>query len=170
MFAMPKPLSEQLYVGDFLYEWQVDEYEQHDRSRRWYLVVGILAVLLILYGVFTSNFLFTLIILLAGIIVYLQSQQAPMSVPVAITEKGVIVGRRFYSYDEFLQFYIIFIPGQVKTLYFDSRSAFQPRLQLPIDDLDPTEVRETLSQFLDEDFEKEDEPFSEQVRKIWQIH
>lgn len=167
---MPKALTSQTYTGDLLFEWNVNEYEHYDRPKQWYVVVGTIAVALVLFGIFTNNFLFTLIILLAGIIVYLQSAQPPITVPVAIAERGVILGRRFYSYDEFTEFYIVFIPDQVKTLYFETKSALQPRVQIDIEAVDAVSLRKVLLQYLEENFEKEEEPMSEQMRKMWRIH
>lgn len=167
---MPKQLTPQLFIGDILHEWDVNEYEQYERPRNWYLVVGGLGLALVLFGVFTNNFLFTLIILLAGIIVFMQSQQTPLQVPVALTNRGIIIGRRFYSYDEFTEFYILFIPGQVKALFLETSSILQPRIQLPLDDVDATDIRETLRMYIEENFEKEEEPVSEQMRKMWRIH
>jgi hypothetical protein len=167
---MPKLLTAQTYTGDLLFEWSVVEYEQYERPKQWYIIVGIIASLLILFGIVTQNFLFTLIILLAGIIVYLQSIQPPLTVPVAVGERGIIVGRRFYGYDEFTEFYIVFVPEQTKTLYLETKSIMHPRVQLDIDDVDAVALRELLLRYLPENFEKEEEPASEQMRKMWRIH
>lgn len=167
---MPTSLKEQLYVGDFLFEWKVTEYEQYERPRNWYIVMSTISIALIIIGLITNNFLFILIILLTAIIMYLQSQQAPIEVPVAITTLGIIVGRRFYAYDEFSEFYIVFVPEQTKTLYLESSSFIRPRIQLPIEELNAVEVREVLVQYIEENFEKENEPASEQIRKMWRLH
>ena len=37
-------------------------------------------------------------------------------------------------------------------------------------DEDPNEVRSTLKEFLDEDLEKEEEPFSDMLARKWQLH
>lgn len=167
---MPTALHEQLYVGDFLFEWEVAEYDAYERPKQWYVIVGLLSLGLIVFGILSNNFLFTLIILLAGIIVYVQASQPAISVPVAVTSRGIIIGRRFYAYDECTEFYIIFIPEQTKTLYIETKSLVQPRLQIDIHDIDAVTLRQTLSLYLQENFEKEEEPVSEQLRKIWRIH
>lgn len=167
---MPKHLDDQTFTGKLLFEWTVAEYEHYERPKRWYIIVGTIACLLMFFGIFTNNFLFTLIILLASIIVYLQSVQAPINVPVAIGERGIIIGRRFYTYDEFTEFFIIFVPDQVKTLYLETKSITHPRLQLEIEDIDAVALRETLLRYIPENFEKEEEPMSEQMRKMWRIH
>jgi hypothetical protein len=167
---MPEQLHAQLDVGDFFFEWTVHEYEQHERNRRWHIVVSGLAVLFVVYGMMSSNFLFTLIVILAGIILFLQSTSKPIEVPVAITEVGIIIGRRFYAYDEFQSFYIVFVPNVSKTLYLETKGFLSPRITLPIEDIDAIELRQSLIEFIVEDFEKEKEPFSEQMRKLWKLH
>jgi hypothetical protein len=167
---MPKHLNAQTFTGSLLYEWNVKEYEQYERPKQWYIILGCIACALILIGIFTNNFLFTLIILLAAIIVYLQSEQTPILVPVAVAERGIIIGRRFYPYDEFTEFYIIFIPDQVKTLYLETKSLLHPRIILDIDDIDAVALRNTLLRYIPENILKEEEPVSEQIRKMWQVH
>ncbi len=167
---MSLPIKEDTLVGDVLHEWTIQEYQQHDRSRLWHLLAIILAVLLVVYGIFTGNFLFSLIIILAGIILFLQSQQSPGQIPFQVTELGVVVGSRFYQYTELSDFYIIYNPPEVKTLFIDTKSMLHPMLRIPLLDTNPMDVRHALRDFLPEDIEKEDEPLSDRAARNWQIH
>ncbi|MBP9761338.1 MAG: hypothetical protein KBD15_03820 [Candidatus Magasanikbacteria bacterium] len=167
---MPEQVTESTLVGDILHQWSMKEYEEHPRTKRWFVVMGILGTVLVVYGLLSGNFLFSLIILLAAIILYLQSVQAPKDVLFSITDLGIIIGSRFYSYKEIRNFYIIYQPPEVKSLYFDFQSVYRPSVQIPIDTMNPLLVRSTLSIYLTEDLEKEKEPLSEQFARNWQIH
>ena len=167
---MPEQVTESTLVGGILHQWSMKEYEEHPRGKRWYVVMGILGTVLVAYGLFSGNFLFSLIILLSAIILYLQSVQAPKDVLFSITDLGIIIGSRFYSYKEIRNFYIIYQPPEVKSLYFDFQSVYRPSVQIPLDTMNPLLVRSTLSLYLTEDLEKEKEPLSEQFARNWQIY
>lgn len=167
---MPKNLDNESIVGEILHEWSIPEYEQHERNRAWFVIMGVLGVLFVTYALFTDNFLFALIIILFGIILFLQSHQAPIIIPFKITELGLVVNNRFYSYSELEDFFIIYSPPDVKMLFIETKSTSRPMLRVPLMDIDPNDVRNTLREYIQENLEKEEEPFSDMLGRKWQIH
>ena len=127
-------------------------------------------ILLVLYGVITGNFLFSLIVILFSIIIFLQAHQEAPQVPFRITDMGVVVGGKFYEYSEFEGFYIVYKPPHTKTLFLDTKSILQPALRVPLLDNNPIEVKHSLREFLVEDTEKEDEPLADRAARNWKIH
>ncbi|MBI5728667.1 MAG: hypothetical protein HY983_00245 [Candidatus Magasanikbacteria bacterium] len=168
---MPKDLTkENAPVGKVVYEWLVKEYEQYERSRRWYLIAGLLGVVCLVYAVATANYLFALILVLFAIVLYLHEMQPPLNVYFAITETGIILGKKYYRYSELADFWLIYNPPEVKTLYFRLNNMVKHRLQIPLLDYDPRPIRNYLNQFLSEDLEQEDEPVSDRMARILKIH
>jgi len=167
---MPKPIIEDLPIGEILYKWTVPEYEKHERGTLWYALILGFGSLLVIYGLFSNNFLFALIIILAGIILFIQSRQEAPDVSVQITEFGVGLGGRFYSYSELDNFYIIYQPPDVKTLFIETVAHFRPLLRIPLLDQNPLDIRSDLRAFLKEDVEKEEEPRSDTLARSWKIH
>ncbi|PIZ94465.1 MAG: hypothetical protein COX81_03515 [Candidatus Magasanikbacteria bacterium CG_4_10_14_0_2_um_filter_37_12] len=167
---MPETLSQESAIGDIMHRWTIQEYESHDRGTLWHILMITLGIILIVYALFTGNFLFALIVILFAIVMFLQSNQEALQVNFAITDCGVVVGRRFYAYTEFENFYVIYNPPEVKTLFFETKSIFRPLIRIPLLDEDPVQVRDDLSQFMEEDLEKEDEPLSDRVARRWKIH
>lgn len=156
-------------AGKIVFEWVVREYEKYDRDRRWYIASGILGVALLAYAVLSGNYLFALIIALAGIILFVEDMQEPLSVSFAITETGIILGKKFYRYGELKDFWIIYNPPAVKNLYFGLNGLVRHRLQVALGDVDPRPVRDYLSQFLSEDLTQEEEPASERIARMFKI-
>lgn len=156
--------------GEILHEWTVQEYNKHERGAVWYAVITALGLLLVIYALATGNFLFALIIILFAIIMFLQHHQEPSQVLFQITDLGVTVGRKFYVYSEFEDFYIIYNPPEVKTLYLNPKNALRPLLRVPLLDINPVEIKHCLREFLPEDLEKEEEPLSDRAARNWQIH
>ena len=167
---MPQQLEENIDPGQTLHEWTIQEYEHHQRGTWWYVLMLLLGIVLVVFGLVSGNFLFALIIILFGIILYLQSHQQAPQLPFRVTDLGVVIGSKFYAYTELEAFYIIYDPPRVKTLFFETKSAFRPLLRVPLLDANPLEVRSTLLGYLVEDVEKEEEPLSDQVARNWKIH
>jgi hypothetical protein len=167
---MPKSFTEKTLIGDILHHWTIQEYDQHQRGVFWYIITITVGLLLVIYGLFSSNFLFSLIIILAAIILFLQSHQEAPQVQFGITELGVLMGSKFYTYSELEDFYIIYEPPEIKTLYIDTKSGMRPMLRIPLLDENPLEVRTALRNFLAEDVEKEEEPLADAAARRWKIH
>ena len=169
--AMPKDLTkENINVGRVIYEWTVQEYEHYDRNRRWYMIMGGVGIALVAYGMLTENYLFALLIILFGIVLYLHDMQTPLQVPFAITETGIIVGRKYYRFSELKNFWLIYNPPEVKNLYFGLPTLIKHRIQIPLHDYDPRPIREFLSQYLTEDLEQEEEPLSDRMARLLKLH
>jgi hypothetical protein len=170
---MPKNINrEQVEVGTVVYEWDMKEYEKYTRGRTWYIAVAIITVLLLVYAFFTENITFALIIVLFGIILYLHELQEPITVAFAITDTGIVLGQKYYRYNELENFWIIYnadIP-EARKLYFTLGGYVKHRLQVSLLDYDPRPIREYLNQFIVEDFEQEDEPLSDKMARLLKIH
>ena len=125
---------------------------------------------MVVYGMLSGNFLFSLVIILFSIILFMQSHQEPLQVQFQITELGVVVGGKFYTFSELNAFYIIYNPPEVKTLYFETKSILHPNLRIPLLDQNPVELKHTLREYLAEDTEKEEEPLSDRAARNWKLH
>ncbi len=168
---MPKDIhKEEVNPGKVVFEWTVKEYEEQERERRWYYLMGVIAVALIVYALVSQNYLFALVVVLFGIILFLQDIQKPKEIYFALTESGMIVSSRFYRFSEIKNFWLIYNPPTVKSLYFTLNSLVKHRLQIPLLDYDPRPIRDFLSQYLEEDLEQEDEPVSDKLGRILKLH
>ena len=163
-------MREDTFLGDVVHEWIVREYDSHDRGTLWYVGIGLLGLGLIVYGVVSGNFMFSLIIILVAIILFMQHHQDANDVLFQITELGLVVGTKFYLYNELDSFYIIYQPPSVKTLFIETKSATRPLIRVPLMANNPLEVRTMMQEFLEEDIEKEEEPLSDTFARQWKIH
>lgn len=170
MYRMPKKLHDIASVGNTLHQWSVTEYDQHDRTPFWYVFMITIGIFLVGFGIFTGNFLFSLIIILFAIILFLQSQQSSIEISVLITDVGVVISDRFYNYSELREFFIIYQPPEVKSLYIETSGLWHPKLRIPLYDQNPVEIRHTLQNYLIENIEKDEEPLSDRLSRNWGIH
>ncbi|MCR4280219.1 MAG: DUF5673 domain-containing protein [Candidatus Komeilibacteria bacterium] len=157
------------YVGQTLIAWAIPEYEQYDRGRLWYIIAGIVAALLLVYSFFSANVLFGLIIVIAGVTIFLMDRQRPALIDLHLTTKGIIAGQKFHDYTEIKSFYIIYNPEEIKKLFLEFHSVLKPRLNIELDDQNPNEIRTLLKQYIEEDLEKEEEPLSESLGRMFKL-
>ena len=168
---MPKDLTkENVNAGKIIYEWTVREYEQYERGRGWYIMMGVASLALLIYAVVTANYLFSLVIMLFGIILIMHELQEPQEVYFGITESGIILGKKYYRYSELGNFWIVYNPPEVKNLYFSINNVLKHRLQVPLLDYDPRAIRDYLNQYLTEDLDQEEEPLSDRLARLLKIH
>jgi uncharacterized membrane protein YobD (UPF0266 family) len=166
---MQEQQEQSINIGATQLEWEVDEYPKHERSQRWYLIASVLAVALITYAVATANFLFAVIILMICVITLLSTFVPSQRVPVIITNTGFVVADMYYDYEAIKSFAIAYDPPDVKLLYVQFQSALHPSLSVPLEDVDPNEVREYLLPFCAENLEHTQERLTDTVRRLYKL-
>lgn len=157
-------------------KWQIPEYRIPDRPKSWYIATFIFIGALLFSAFFTienwqpiflgheSNFLFVVVILLAVIIMAVNENRPPKLIDIKLDPEGITLGSKFYDYDNFRHFSVIYKPNEsLKQLYLEFKSSVTPRLSIPLRSLDPLKIRNYLAKYLDEDLERTQPPFSEQL-------
>lgn len=165
-------LEDELPVGDYSTEyasWKVLEYPKYDRGRAWYLTMGLLGGGLLIYSVVSANFLFALIIIMFALVTYLSSVSEPKQIKFAITDTGLRLGNSFYLYRDISRYWFIYEPPAVRTLYFEFKNTLRPRITVDLGPMNPNQVRQVLANFVREDFNEDDEPFSDFVGRVLKI-
>jgi hypothetical protein len=152
--------------GKNLASWNVTDFEKHARSVSWYIGFGIMGIILLVYAIWTINYLFAIIIIVTAFIVYVQERSEPVNLKVMITTKGVKIGKKEISYKDISMFWILYDPPHVKKLYFSFKNVMSTELMVPLGSQNPLKIRDILLQFLEEDVAKEEEPLSEVFGRV----
>lgn len=155
--------------GEILASWNFPEHTQHERRSRWYIFFIIVVGLLLLYSYKTSNILFAVIIIMSAVFLTMHNRTEPRLMELKITEDGILLNDIFYNYSDFKNFVIIYRPSEVKNLYFEFKGTFRPRLTIPLEDQNPNKIRNILLEHLEEDLERENEPTSDFLARIFKI-
>ncbi len=156
-------------LGDVLHSWEIDEYPKYVRSRKWYVIVTILALAFILYAIVTANFLFAVIILMVCVIFFVTAVKDPPRVPVVITSTGIVVDDKYYDWRQLKDFSVVYDPPEVSLLYIDFHSNLNPLLTIPLEAEDPNRVRQTLLPFLPENLKRRDETLTDALRRVYKF-
>lgn len=154
--------------GQVHFSWKFIEFPDYERTKRWYMTWLAFIALILLFSLLTANFLFALIILMA-VMTFSLFHKTKGEIDFKITEDGVVVNNRFFDYKELKNFFIIYEPPQIKTLYFEPKSLFSPRIPINLEDQDPVKIREILKQYLQEDLDREYEPITDQVSRLFKL-
>lgn len=154
--------------GEVFFQWEIPEFIRYPRSLFWYLAIIIVGIGIIIYSIFTANYLFALIVILAAFIIFLKDYVSPGALLFQITEDGIFVGNQFISYDKLKNFYIIYDPPAVKKIFFRMRG-FYPTISIPLDNKNPLLIRKKLSEYLKEDIEKKHQSIDDQLETILKL-
>jgi hypothetical protein len=154
--------------GEIYYEWTISEHNNHKRSYGWYILMIIVSAALIIWSIITANFLFALIIILVIFILFLKEYSGSSQLKFRILEDGILIGNQFFSYKELASFYMIYDPPYVKKLFFSTKG-LSPDISIPLNDMNPLPIRESLLEFLEEDLDKENESIDDQLETILKL-
>ncbi len=155
--------------GNELISWEVNEYEKHTRGPVWFTLATIAAVALIVYALFTQNFLFAVIILMFGVIYFLSSLKEPARIMISITDNGIMIGETFFPFRDMRTFSIVYEPPVVKNLYINLKSRWRPLLSIPLEAMDPVKVRDLMLPFAIEDLEQTEESLTDLVSRLYKL-
>lgn len=146
-----------------IFQWEAMEFEKIPKTKEWFWAGAIVGAALIIVALIQKNFLFAIVVVLAGFLVYIYSQKEPRKISFSISNRGVIIGKRLYEYDSLKSFWIFYEPPRIRELSIESKKHFMPRIALPLDEADPIKLREALIQFLPEI--KHEEDLSDMIAK-----
>ncbi len=163
------PQEEVMDAGLAAYSWETWEFLPHLRSKRWYIVAGIITALLIVYSLWTANFMFAIIVLMIAVIFLALDLRKPARIQVHITDLGIVVDDKFYSFEEVKDFSVIYAPPEIKWLYVSFQKGWLPMLTIPLEDADPILVREALLPYCIENIERSEESLTDMMRRLYKL-
>lgn len=136
-------------------QWSALEFIKHEKTPVWFIFGGIIAIVLIIIALWTKNFIFALIIILATFSVFIWAQKQPKKITFSLTPRGLKIQDTVYTFDNLKSFWIFYEPPEIKYLSIESKKLFMPRIVIPIDDENPNEIRKYLLKYLPEEEQHE---------------
>ena len=139
---------EELEVGEetvVSLAWTAPEYEEHERSRRWFFALGGVALFFVLFGILTKSYFFIALTVLASVVILMYVKRTPKEISFAVTINGVHAGRKYYSFSELTSFHIF---DHASELSLETKKHFGQFIRLPLGEADAGEVAGFLIDFL----------------------
>ena len=150
-------------------EWACMEHVEHERGRLWHVLMPLFGVGLLIYAVITANFLFAFIIILFSVLIYLRGITPAERIACRVSPDGLIVGPREIRMRDIRRFWFAYEPPVIKCMYVEVEGLMGGRLCIHLEDADPNDIRAVLGAYVQEDLEKEGEPFTDVLARILKI-
>jgi len=131
-------------------EWSAPEFEKQPKDPAWFLAGGFLAIILLIIAVFTKNFLFVVVIILASFSLFIWAQKQPKKIRFKITDKGIIIDKILYNYENLNSFWIFYEPPKVKHISVESKKFLMPKIIIPLAAQNPDKIRNLLLKHMPE--------------------
>lgn len=152
-----------------LFEFEFDSYAKYERGKRWYIIASVIVIFMVVYALSTQNLLFAFLVVLIAFIIFLHSIREPKKQSCFITDSGVHIDERYYPFNAFESFWIVYKPPEIKNLYLEKEGILGSHISVPLGDTDPIEVRRYLRRVVMEDLEQNEEPLIDAIAKILKI-
>jgi len=152
-----------------VFSWVAPEYEQHPKSRRWWLTSGIIVVISLLLEILTANWtLLIATLVLVPVYWYIHEFHPPRYTKIVLSDAGLKIGHRTVPYSQIVSFWIFYEPKILKTLNFRLHHGAFNELNIQLEDQDPVALREFIQQYIPE-LEGKKEEWSSVVLRLLKL-
>jgi hypothetical protein len=126
--------------------WSAYEHDHVERGSDWYWALGIVAVCGALTSILFHDVFFAIIIVLAAFILGYLARTPLELMYFKVSDEGIWVGDELHKYKEVISFWVEEEHGDRPHLLVDTIKFLSPNLIIPIEDVDPREVRAYLKE------------------------
>lgn len=142
--------------------WESPEFEFREKTKKWYWIVGVTTILLIIIAIILQNYLFGFLVLISGFLMFSLSTKEPLSMPIEISQHGIKIHNDMYPYGKIETFWIGKNRENEAILLFRADRKINPVISVAIQpNINIMQLREYLIQFIEE--QEMREPFTNKV-------
>ncbi len=126
--------------------WEAHEYLFQEKSSDWYWAVGIISLSIGVLSMIFGNMLFGLIIIMGGFILSIFAARRPRLVRYELSKIGILIDKRLFPYGTLESFWVEdnrHLEFQSKLL-FKSQRIMVPLMVIPLDGMNPEDIRDFL--------------------------
>jgi|SRR3989344_2187445 len=130
--------------------WEALEYLHQEKSKDWFIVLGIIALALFIVALLFKNALFAVVIVLSAVTLMLHARRPPDMLNFEVNRVGIVINKRFYPYSFLYSFWVDRTDTHAPKLLVTSKKLLMPMIIIPLGDQDPDAVRNFLANYLPE--------------------
>jgi len=146
-----------------LLTWKAPSHQMHERSKKWYIAASIVTGFLFFYSIVTSAWSFTAVLIIGAAVYVFMHRTAPGEKIIAISKSGITFNGEFIPWLDLNGFWILTFPNYAE-LHIAPKSKRRSELIISTGPADILKLRELLSQFLAEQFDKNEKIFDKVAR------
>ncbi|MBI5754105.1 hypothetical protein HZA40_03115 [Candidatus Peregrinibacteria bacterium] len=124
--------------------WIAPETIIHERGPIWKIFMTIAVLAVIAWGIYSGAWTFSLAIGIFAVAYYIIHLEHPKAIEIKISDIGIKVGYRKYSYSQIKAFWIIYDPPYVQTLNIRVSGHIIDDITIQLYDQEPALIREFL--------------------------
>ena len=124
--------------------WRAYEHEHVVRGRDWFWALGIIALSAAITAILFHDMLFAIVVVLAAATIGMLANVPPDLIEFELSDRGIRVGDTLHRFDEILAFWVEDEKGEAPVLLVDTEKFMSPNLIIPIQQVDPKDVRTFL--------------------------
>ena len=134
-----------------VFSWEAHEYEYIEKHPKWYWVMGLVLLAIVVYAIITNSILMAILFILIGMLGYVYAEREPRLINMEINPDGVVADKIMYEYEDLKAFWIFYeVEAGFKVLSLHSKKTFLPHVHIPVGDANPILIREVLLNYLPE--------------------
>ena len=145
--------------------WEAPEHTHIEKTSDWYWILGIIAVAGSIASMIFGNVLFSVVILLGAMTLFITSHRKPRVIEFEVSERGLRIADDVYPYATLESYYLDEQNHTNPQLIAKSKKLFVPLLIIPIPDEYITEIESIVATRLPE--EHLEEPFSHKLLEFF---
>ena len=126
--------------------WSAYEHEHIERGGDWFWALGIVAVCIAIVAILFHDTLFAVLIILAATTIGMLANIPPEVVEFEVSDRGIRVGNDLHRYDDIISFWVEDEHDASPLLLVDTTKFMAPNLIIPIENVDPSELRSFLKE------------------------
>ena len=132
------------------FEWEAPEFEKTEKSKSWFIIPAVIAIILGIIALATNNILFLILVLLGFFIFYVYANKEPRIIKFKIYERGIEFDNQMHDFESLRSFWIFYDPPMEKEISLRSKKTFFPYIRIPLGNQSPIEIRKYLLKFIPE--------------------
>ena len=148
--------------------WISPEYLVHERGVVWKIVMTVITLSIIGVTFYYGNWSLALAIAVFALVYCLVHLQHQEHVEVKISEIGIKIGFRKYSYSHIKGFWLVYQPPYVSTLNIKVEGSLVGEITIQLGDEDPAAIREYLINKIPE-YEGKSESLTDSLARLFKI-
>lgn len=156
---VPKPVPEKNLIS-----WSAPEYIYYEKNTQYFIVGGIFIVILIVVMIIIKEWMTAVVIIIAAIAFFIYSQKKPQTLEYVVTNKGIKIGQRFYSYSKLRSFWIVHNPSS-DSIHFEPAKRFSLPVIVQLGSQKLDLVQKALENYLPEQKDRE-EDFVDKISRL----
>lgn len=136
-------------MNQILIAWTADEHVYTHKTSEWYWTVGTIGATLAALSFIFSNVILGILFVVSTVALCLAASQEPRRINYSINDRGIVINDRLYTFLSLKAFWIEHDSDQPSVLIRSNRPVM-PYIHLPIDEVDPEDIRDVLLKYLPE--------------------